>query len=50
MASTPNTLSSFLDDVNTFQHGLADRSLLANQKRAKVFDLLNRLHNTGWAY
>ena len=47
MASTPNTFSSFLEDVNTFQGGLSDRSLLANQKRAKVFDLLNRLHNTG---
>ena len=47
MASTPDTLSYFSEDVNTFQGGLFDRSLPANQKRAKVFDLLNRLHNTG---
>ena len=50
MAPTPDTLSSVLEEVNTFQHELADRSLPANQKPAKVFDLLNRLHNTGLAY
>ena len=50
MTTTPDTASLFSDDLNVFKHGLSDPNLLANQKRTKVFDLLNRLRNTGWAY
>ena len=47
MTTSPDTSSLFSDDTNVFKHGLSDRGILANQKRARVFDLLNRLRNTG---
>jgi hypothetical protein len=47
MESTPDTSSLFSEDLNLFKHGLSDPNSLANQKRAKFFDLLNRLRNTG---
>jgi len=47
MTSTSDTASLLSEDVNVFRHGLCDPNSLANQKRAKVFDLLNRLRNTG---
>jgi len=47
MTSTPDTSSISFEDDTVFQHGLNDPSLLANQKRAKIFELLHRLHNTG---
>jgi len=50
MTSTSDNSSIFFEDDNVFRHGLSDPNVLANQKRAKIFDLLNRLHNTGWAY
>ena len=47
MSSTCDTSSISFDDDNGFKYGLSDPNVLANQKRAKIFDLLNRLHNTG---